>query len=73
MRVQDSENIRGLLDKLASGYELSEQEWRFLIDGSYDRELLYHKADEVRRQHYGTDVYIRGLIEISSYCRNDCL
>ncbi len=71
--LPDGERIRGLLDKLASGYELSEQEWRFLIDGSYDRELLYHKADEVRRQYYGTDVYIRGLIEISSYCRNDCL
>lgn len=68
-----SEEISGLLDKLASGYELSEQEWRFLIDGTYDRQLLYHKADEVRRQHYGTDVYIRGLTEISSYCRNDCL
>ena len=29
-------------------------------------------ADKVRRQHYGTVVYIRGLIEISNYCKNNC-
>lgn len=65
--------LRGLLHKLPGGYHPSEQEWRFLIAGEYDRNLLYAKADEVRRKHYGTDIYIRGLIEISSYCKNDCL
>lgn len=34
--------------------------------------LLAGKADEVRRQYYGNKVYVRGLIEISNYCRNDC-
>lgn len=62
-----------LLRKLSEGYEPSKQEWCFLIAGEYDRSLLYTMADEVRKRHYGTDVYIRGLIEISSYCRNDCL
>ena len=52
--------MRGLLDKLAEGCELTEQEWKFLIAGSYDRNLLYARADEVRRKHYGTNVYIRG-------------
>ena len=33
---------------------------------------LFAKADSVRRAIYGTDVYIRGLIEISNYCRNNC-
>jgi biotin synthase len=62
-----------LIDKLASEHDLSDAEWKTLIDGDYDRQELYRKADEIRRQHYGTDVYIRGLIEISSYCKNDCL
>jgi biotin synthase len=35
--------------------------------------LLYAEAREVREQAYGKDVYLRGLIEFSSYCRNDCL
>ena len=62
-----------LIDFLAAGGELSDEEWRSLIDGDYDRQLLFNKADEVRRRYYGTDVYIRGLIEISNFCKNDCL
>ena len=29
-------------------------------------------AVKVRKEIYGTDVYVRGLIEISNYCKNDC-
>lgn len=29
-------------------------------------------ADRVRRSIYGTDVYIRGLIEFTNYCKNNC-
>lgn len=61
-----------LIDSLLAGNDLSDDEWRFLIEGGYDRQYLFHRADQVRRQHYGTDVYIRGLIEISSFCKNDC-
>lgn len=68
----DKEHMEELFDKVAAGYEPSVSEWRLLIGGAYDRALLYRKADAVRRQHYGRNVYIRGLIEISSYCRNDC-
>lgn len=62
-----------LIDSLPTSRELSDGEWRFLIEGDYDRQRLFEKADKVRRQYYGTDVYIRGLIEISSFCKNDCL
>ena len=30
-------------------------------------------ALEARRGVYGDRVYIRGLIEVGNYCRNDCL
>lgn len=33
---------------------------------------LQAKADEKRREVYGRDVYVRGLIEFSNYCRNNC-
>ena len=62
-----------LIDNLSTDRELIDDEWRFLIEGDYDRQRIFGKADEVRRQYYGTDVYIRGLIEISSFCKNDCL
>ncbi len=34
---------------------------------------LYRRADEVRREAVGDDVHLRGLIEFSNICRNDCL
>lgn len=61
-----------LIDSLPTGRDLFDDEWRFLIEGDYDRQRLFDRADKVRRQYYGTDVYIRGLIEISNFCKNDC-
>ncbi|MDO5475931.1 MAG: [FeFe] hydrogenase H-cluster radical SAM maturase HydE [Eubacteriales bacterium] len=37
-----------------------------------DAAFLYENARQVREQHYGRDVYLRGLIEFTNYCRNDC-
>ncbi len=34
--------------------------------------LLAQRAVAVRQQVYGRDVFIRGLIEFTNYCRNDC-
>lgn len=34
---------------------------------------LYRRADDVRREAVGEDVHLRGLIEFSNICRNDCL
>lgn len=42
-----------------------------LTTDRYDT-ALFAAADRVRRQVYGDEVYIRGLIEISNYCKNDC-
>ena len=41
--------------------------WRQAYDAA-----LQKAADEVRRAHYGTDVYVRGLIEFTNYCKNNC-
>jgi biotin synthase len=39
-----------------------------------DRKLsfLWEEADRVRREHVGDEVHLRGLIELSSFCRRDC-
>lgn len=33
---------------------------------------LREAADKLRKEWYGTDVYVRGLIEFSNHCRNNC-
>ena len=51
---------------------LNADELRALIEtDKYDSELR-KIADEVRRENYGDKVYIRGLIEFTNYCKNDC-
>ena len=34
--------------------------------------LLFAAARRVREKYYGKDVYLRGLIEFTNICRNDC-
>lgn len=67
--------MKKLAEKLYTHGDLSDEELVRLIetdDPSVSQALVTY-ADAVRREHYGDKVFLRGLIEISSYCRNDCL
>lgn len=65
------ENFK-LVEKLKNKRSLSDDEFKLLLEsGSYD-EALQKAADEKRRSIYGSEVYIRGLIEFTNYCRNNC-
>ncbi|MDR2761693.1 MAG: [FeFe] hydrogenase H-cluster radical SAM maturase HydE [Planctomycetaceae bacterium] len=61
-----------LSQKLYLASDLTDGEFAILIESDSFDEELRRLADLVRRSYYGTDVYVRGLIEISNYCRNDC-
>ena len=57
----------------ASKQELTELLRFFFEEADEDaRAALRQCADALRRTHYGERVYFRGLIEFSSYCKNDC-
>lgn len=64
-----------LIDKLHKNQELSLEEWTELIKNRKPElsEYLFELAREERHKYYGHDVYVRGLIEFTNYCRNDCL
>ena len=63
-----------LIDRLEAQHSLSIEEYEYLIENQSDELAAYaaEKAVALRKQVYGTDVYIRGLIEIGNICRNDC-
>jgi biotin synthase len=67
--------MNDIIEKLYLTSDLTDEELRALItdESPETAELLRRRADEVRRREYGEKVFLRGLIEISSYCRNDCL
>ena len=53
--------------------EFNDDELKQLIE--YDESInqdLIKAADTVRREYYGDKVYLRGLIEFTNYCKNDC-
>ncbi|MBQ9419299.1 MAG: [Synergistaceae bacterium] len=67
--------ITELVEKLAASHSLSLEEYEALIANRNDEaaKLLRKFAVDVRKKIFGNDVYLRGLIEISNICRNDCL
>ena len=66
--------MKHLIDKLEKEHILAKEEFIQLIDGRTPElaEYLFEKARAIRKQYYGNDVYMRGLIEFTSYCKNDC-
>lgn len=64
--------MRNLAEKLAENHDLNDEEMLSLLStAEYDTEL-FERADGIRRKIYGGDVYIRGLIEFTNYCKNNC-
>ena len=66
--------MKHLIDRLAAERNLNDEELLALItmeDGEADR-YLARRAAAVRDRVYGKEVFIRGLIEFTNYCRNDC-
>ncbi len=42
------------------------------LSGKGPDEELFAEADRIRRENYGDAVYLRGLIEFTNYCKNNC-
>ena len=68
-------DLKYLIDKLKTQSSLTRDEWTALIVGRTPElaGYLFELARKERHLHYGHDVYVRGLIEFTNYCRNDCL
>ncbi len=67
--------IYELIEKLHTTHSLEKNEYLALIEAINDEtvEELARLATEVREKIYGRDVFVRGLVEISNRCKNNCL
>ena len=70
-----SERVFDLIEKLKKEKRLTLAEYEYLLvhRSKEAAELLAKHAQEARSKFYGNTVFIRGLIEISNICKNDCL
>ena len=59
--------------RLVSEGTLSKEEIILLLENDTEDAFLYREARKKADAVFGKTIYLRGLIEISSYCKNDCL
>lgn len=62
-----------IIKKLSLEHNATDSELLHLINYDGNCDLLFDEANKTRQSVYGKDVYIRGLIEISNHCKNNCL
>ncbi len=67
-------NTYCIIQKLFQTHSLSLEEYEALLLARTPeiQESLRREACKVRESIYGKDVFIRGLIEFSNFCKNDC-
>lgn len=66
--------MEALLERFFQGEHLSRKEFELLLTRrtKESMEQISKKAGELRERHYGKQVFIRGLIEFTNYCKNGC-
>lgn len=71
---ETEQSSRRRIDRLSEDRDLTDGEFRLLLTSRTEEEnsYLFAAAREVRERVYGRDVYVRGLIEFTNICRNDC-
>lgn len=64
-----------LINKLKDVHSLPLDEYEYILDNftSEDAKIAAEMALSVKKEVYGNEVFLRGLIEVSSICKNDCL
>jgi biotin synthase len=62
--------MKGLIDKLETTQTLSREEFAQVL--ACDDDYLFERARAKAHEVYGKKVFMRGLIEFTSYCKNDC-
>lgn len=64
-----------VVEKLISGADLTKTEYMELLRMENDIEIkkcLAQEALRLKKRYYGEKIFIRGLIEFTNYCKNDC-
>ncbi len=70
-----NEEMKQLADRLIAVHRLSAEEYEKLITGR-DEELAEYLAKAAvaeQKRIYGNEIFVRGLLEISNICKNDCI
>jgi len=69
-----SKRVKVLIDTLAENHRLMDVQYQYILDHITEEEssYLYERAYEAKLPYYQNRVFLRGLIEISNYCKRGC-
>jgi biotin synthase len=62
--------VKSLIDKLETQRMLSREEFAELLE--CDDDYLFERARAAANKVYGKSIFMRGLIEFTNYCKNNC-
>jgi len=66
-------NLLEIISKAKKEHKLSKEEIIALLNCNDINQELFNAADEVRKKYVSDDVHLRGLIEFTNICKNNCL
>lgn len=64
-----------VIDAFLKNHRLTQEEYLELLEHWEDKETtarIRAEAVKLRKQYYGNKVFLRGLIEFTNYCKNNC-
>lgn len=65
--------IETIFKKIDEGRGLDREELRYLLENREAlEEVVFEKARAVSDRHFHKKIYVRGLIEFTNYCHNNC-
>jgi biotin synthase len=64
-----------ILEQILNNDKLTKEEIVFLLNltDQKDQQMLFDRADEVRALYCGDEIHLRGIIEFSNYCDQNCI
>lgn len=67
--------IHNITDRLAQSGFLSFDDFRAIVrcEDKQEIEYLFSKSRDQAKKNYGNKIFVRGLIEFTNHCKNDCL
>lgn len=70
--MYNTTEFKNIIASIRNKQDITKEQLEYILNYKDDPDYLYQKASEVAQRIYNKEVYLRGLIEFTNYCRNDC-
>lgn len=74
IKTHMNEEIKSTINKVKQSRNISLEQLKLLLETNDDESIRFMREEAVKvcKKTYGNQVFIRGLIEFTNFCKNDC-